>query len=111
VGGIVRRIIVAVVAFAVVSLGGLAWKYLTGAPSTANVGDCMAGQSKNDIRTVNCANPAATRKVVARLEGKTEADFNATTDPCTVYPAADVAVWEGKSGAKGYILCLEPIKK
>jgi hypothetical protein len=49
--------------------------------------------------------------VVGRLERKTEADFNATTDPCTAYPTADIALWEGKSGGQGYILCLEPIKK
>lgn len=111
VGGIVKRIIGAVVVFAVIGLGGLAWKYLTGAPETAKVGDCMAGQTSNDLKTVKCDDASAEHKVVGKVEDQTEAQFQASDNPCTAYPTAETFYWEGKKGGSGYVLCLEPVKK
>jgi hypothetical protein len=111
--GLVKRIIGILVVAAVVGLGGLAWKYMTGAPETAKVGDCLAGNSEKDLKTVKCDDAKAQHKVVGKLEDKTEAEFDAASDtnPCTAFPTAESAFWEGKKGGKGYILCLEPIKK
>jgi hypothetical protein len=110
--GIVKRIVGAVVAVAVLAVGGWIFRNLTGDPSTADVGDCMeAGSSAEDISTVKCDDPKAKYKVAGRIEGKTEAEFNASENPCTAYPTAESAFWSGKRNRSGYILCLEPVKK
>jgi hypothetical protein len=109
--GIVKRIIGAVVVFAVIGLGGLAWKYLSGNPDTANVGDCLIDGSANAMKTVKCDDATAAHKVVGKIDGKTEAEFTASSNPCTAYPTAESAFWKGKKGSTGYILCLEPVKK
>jgi hypothetical protein len=111
IGGIVKRIIGAVVVFAVIGLGGLAWKYLTGAPETAKVGDCMAGQTSDELKTVKCDDASAEHKVVGKVEDQTEAQFQQADNPCTAYPTAETFYWEGKKGGNGYVLCLEPVKK
>jgi hypothetical protein len=74
-------------------------------PNQAKVGDCMAGQSKSDLRTVDCGDPAAQWKVLARLEGKTEADFN--NDACSATAGTQASFYQdGRRLRKGFILCL-----
>jgi hypothetical protein len=76
-------------------------------PSQAEVGDCMAGASATDLRTVECTDAAADWKVLGRLTGKTEADF--TDAACAAFPATEVSFFEdGRRFSKGYILCLGP---
>lgn len=109
--GIVRRLIGAVVVFAVVSVGGIAWAYLSDAPETAEIGDCLTGRTADSLRTVDCADPAAAYRVVGKVEDRTEAEFVASDVArlCAAQPTARNAYWEGKKGGKGYVLCLEPV--
>ncbi|HEY0697919.1 MAG TPA: hypothetical protein VGD43_08930 [Micromonospora sp.] len=112
--GILGRIIGAVVVFAVISLGALAWKYISGDPDTAKVGDCLvAGDKEEDLTTTKCDDAKAQYKVVGKIDNKTEAEFNASSvsNPCEAFPTAESAFWKGEKGGTGYILCLEPVKK
>lgn len=107
-----RRIVGGLVGAAVVFGGGIAWKYISGDPETAKVGSCMIETAKaDDMKTVDCNDPKAAHKVVGKVEGMTEATFKATDNPCTAYPTAESALWGSEKGGKGYVLCLEPIKK
>lgn len=110
-GGIVKRIIGAVVVFAVIGIGGIAWNYLSGAPETAKVGDCLSGQSAEALKTVDCTDAAAEHKVVGKVEDKTEAEFDSDDElsVCSAYPTTQTGYWEGTKGGKGYVLCLEPV--
>ena len=111
-GGAVKRIVIYVVVAAVVGLGGLAWKYLSGDPTVATVGDCLIeAVDANDMKIVECTDATAAHKVVGKVEGKTEAEFMASDDVCAAYPTAENGLWSGKPGAKGDVLCLEPVKK
>jgi hypothetical protein len=110
-GGVAKRIVMYVVVAAVVGLGGLAWKYFSGDPAVAKVGDCLIEAAADDMKTVDCTDAKAAHKVVGKVDGKTEAEFKASDNPCTAYPTAENALWGGKEGSKGYILCLEPVKK
>lgn len=109
--GIVKRIVGALVVFAVISIGGVAWAYLTGAPETAKAGDCLSGQSAEELKTVDCADATAEYKVVGKVENKTEAEFDTNAESiCAAYPTFQTAYWEGKKNGSGYVLCLEPVK-
>lgn len=108
---IIRRLVGAIVVFVVIGIGGAAWAYLSNAPETARVGDCLAGTTADSLRTIDCTNPAAAHKVVGRIEDKTESEAatNDVAQLCSVHPAARSAYWEGRKGGKGYVLCLEPL--
>lgn len=110
-GGVVKRIVSYVVVAVVVSLGLLAWKFLSGDPEVATVGDCLIEAAADDMKIVECTDATAAHKVVGKVEGKTEAEFKASDNPCTAYPTAESGLWSGKPGGKGDILCLEPVKK
>jgi hypothetical protein len=109
--GVVKRIIGALAVLAIITVGGIAWKYINGDPATANVGSCLIEAEAEDMKTVDCTDPKAAHKVVGKIDGKTEADFNASDNPCSAYATAESALWGGEKGSKGYILCLEPVKK
>lgn len=107
----VKRIIGAVVVFAVISFGGWAWKHLTGAAETAKVGDCLAGQSEEDLRVVDCSDATAQHKVIGKVTDKSEAAFNTSAgDICSAFPTTESAFWWGERGGNGDVLCLEPMK-
>jgi hypothetical protein len=111
---ILVRLGLAVVVLIVVVIGGAIWANVSGDPSVANVGDCVSGTvaNANDTKVVKCTDASATGKVVGKVEGKTEAQFNTETEKiCGPYPTAETAFWSGKSGSKGFVLCLEPVKK
>ncbi|GAB3139553.1 hypothetical protein GCM10027290_08930 [Micromonospora sonneratiae] len=110
-GGIVKRIIGAVIVAVVIGVGGLAWKYFTGAPETASVGDCLAGGSAEEMKTVKCDDATAEYKIVGKVENKTESEFRQSEDICSAFPTTESGYWEGKKGGTGYVLCLEPVKK
>ncbi|MGW0433007.1 LppU/SCO3897 family protein [Micromonospora sp. NPDC003197] len=76
----------------------------------AKSGDCLSGQTAEDMKIVSCDEGTAAHKVVGKLENKTEAETDAD-DTCTEYPTAETFLWKGKEGGTGYILCLEPAKK
>jgi hypothetical protein len=79
-------------------------------PSSTAVGDCMVGQSADDLKKIDCSDPKAEWKVVGRVGGKTEAESTVETT-CSPWPDADTLYWEGRKGEKGYVLCLAPLKK
>lgn len=71
----------------------------------AEVGDCMAGQSASALRIVECTDPDAQWKVLARLEGRTAADH--TGSVCRDHPGtAESFFQDGRRFRKGFILCL-----
>lgn len=109
--GIGKRILRSVLGLVVVFGALFAYKQFTGAPETASVGDCMVGQSADALKTAKCDDAAAAWKVVGRLSDKTEAEFDSNEEICKAYPTAETWYWEGDKGGKGYVLCLEPIKK
>ncbi|MEV7229381.1 MULTISPECIES: hypothetical protein [Polymorphospora] len=108
-GGIAKQIIGVVVVLVVIAVGGFIWNNLTGAPSTANVGDCMVGQSADDLKTIDCGDATAEWKVVGKISDKTEIEAKDVETVCAAHPTTQVNYWEGKPGAKGDVLCLEPV--
>jgi len=105
--GKIRIIIVALV---VVIGGPIAIIAAQSAPSAANVGDCMSGQTAETLKKVDCTDASVAWTVVGRLSDKTEAEFDAQDDPCAAFPTSETAYWEGKKGEKGFLLCLAPKK-
>jgi hypothetical protein len=55
---------------------------------------------------VKCDDASATYKVVGRVDDKTEVE--ASLDACDAFVSqgATQVYWQGKSGAKGLVLCL-----
>lgn len=97
---------------ALVLIGALVWKVASGDPELANTGDCLIGQSADDIKIVGCDDATAEWKVVGKVGGVRDADFSATTDTsCDAYATAEASFWSGTKGGKGDVLCLEPLKK
>jgi hypothetical protein len=79
-------------------------------PNQAEVGDCMAGKDASDLRTVECTDAAAQWRVLGRLEGKTESDYNSET-ACAAFPDTAASFYQdGRRLRKGFILCLGPAK-
>ncbi|WP_424534600.1 LppU/SCO3897 family protein [Sphaerisporangium viridialbum] len=99
--------------FAVREGVGAVGDQVTGAPRIAHVGDCMAGQDKDSLKVVDCKDATVEWKVARKVNGKTEAQFNADTSLSMCHDKdVTTAYWEGpKSGAMGYVLCLVPLKK
>lgn len=93
------------VALLVVVGGPIAYFAAQSAPSAANIGDCMNGQTENSLKKVDCTDASAEWVVVGRLSDKTEAQFD--DDSCAAYPTAEFGYWEGTQGSTGFILCLE----
>lgn len=103
----VGKIRIIVVALLVVVGGPIAYFAAQSAPSSAKVGDCMKGQSENDLKIVACTDPAAVWVVLGRVADKTEAQLNdPNDDSCAAYPTTEAGYWEGEKGKKGFILCL-----
>jgi hypothetical protein len=108
-GGVIKSIIRYIAILVVVGIGVFVYKQVTGAPETAAVGDCMVGQSADALKTTDCNGGEAEWKVVGKLDDQPE---NVTTEQaCAAFPTTEVSFWEGDKGGKGYVLCLEPIKK
>ena len=85
--------------------GPIAYFASQSAPSAANVGDCMSGQSADALKKVECTDASAEWVVVGRLSDMTEAQFD--DNSCAAYPTTEFAYWEGKRGQTGFVLCLE----
>jgi len=109
------RIIVYVVGIAVLAIGGVAYKYLSGDVSTAKVGDCITETVKadaSDAKVVGCDKPEAKNKVVGIVSNVSEAKFDAENQTlCEAFPTWENVIWLGKKGGTGDAWCLEPIAK
>jgi len=108
--GVVKKVVRWVALVAVVGIGTFVFRHLTGDPETASAGDCMAGRTANALKVVECSDPKAEWKVAGKLNGKTEAQADSNS-VCAAYPDTEMSFWSGRSGGKGYVLCLEPVKK
>jgi hypothetical protein len=105
------RIVLPIVVVIVVVVIGFVSRLLSHDPNTAKVGDCLSGTSAENLKTVKCTDAKAQYKVVGKVNGKSQSDFNAgSADICKPFPSAESAFWKGERGGKGYILCLGPNK-
>ena len=88
-------------------VGGAVWYGTHAAPTTEGVGDCLAQTGGNQLTKVSCGDKSSRFRVLGKLEDKTVVD--ATLDACSAFPTATSAYWEGESGQRGLVLCLEPV--
>ena len=88
-------------------VGGAVWYGTHAAPTTEGVGDCLAQTGGNQLTKVSCGDKSSRFRVLGKLENKTVVD--ATLDACSAFPTATSAYWEGESGQRGLVLCLEPV--
>ncbi|NUT38543.1 MAG: hypothetical protein HOV86_01035 [Thermoactinospora sp.] len=105
-----KRVVGYIVAAVLLGGGGLAYNYLTGAPSTAAQGDCMSGKNEDELKVVECTDASASWVVETRVEDISEEQFNADSEGrlCTG-PEATTSFWQsGRKGRGGYVLCLRP---
>ncbi|MEV4623581.1 hypothetical protein AB0J74_33340 [Asanoa sp. NPDC049573] len=92
---------------------GTIWSVMTGDPSIASTGDCLIGQSSEDIKVVDCDDASAEWTVLDEVEDVRDDDFDAAGENytgCAAHPTVEAWFWSGE-GHNGDVLCLEPIKK
>ncbi|MEV8635139.1 hypothetical protein AB0395_26125 [Streptosporangium sp. NPDC051023] len=91
-------------------IGSFVSAYLNGEPQIAEVGDCMTGATTEELKVVECADPAATLKVAGRLTDKEELEWreDGGKSICSPFPGADQSYWRGEPGGKGFVLCMVP---
>lgn len=107
-----RQRVVLLIALALVAgFFAFAWQASRHNGSNAKVGDCLTPKGESSVSIVDCADPAATLKVVGRVEGKTQTD--ALIDACDAFESqgAAHAYWTGEQGKAGLVLCLAPKTK
>jgi hypothetical protein len=115
--GIVVGVVVVVIVLCIGGIFGIAALNKDN-PSNAKVGDCLAGDDMDsttakpvsNVKIVACTASNAKYKVVGKVDDKTETDFNIDNHVCDAYPTAKSALWQGETGKKGSVLCLEPAK-
>jgi hypothetical protein len=100
------RIAVTLVAIAAVGVGG--WFFTRNDASNAQVGDCLAGTTPEELnadklKKVDCTAADAGFKVVERVENKTRAESDAA---CTESTEDRWVFWSGEQGKAGTVLCL-----
>lgn len=104
------RIVIPLVVIAVIAVGGYVWKHVSGDPDIAQVGNCLSGQSEDEIKVVDCG-PSADWKVVGKVDNVAKPDNTGMQNACAKWPTFQAAFWKGpESGKDGYILCLAPAK-
>jgi hypothetical protein len=103
----VRRIVLIVVAVAVIGVLAFVGRMVTDDPDVAGVGDCLAGVSAEELKVVGCTETEARYKVAGKVDGKSQAEFrSSSSDICKPYRGAIRAFWKGTPGGNGYVLCL-----
>jgi len=65
----------------------------------------------SNIRIVSCTASDAKYKVVGVVANRTETQFDNDDHICDAYPTAVSALWQGKAGGTGSVLCLANAKK
>ncbi|GGJ99726.1 hypothetical protein GCM10010123_32090 [Pilimelia anulata] len=102
---------------AVVLAAAVGWqvaRHLTYEPEPrAAVGECLVGEQPKAMKKIACGDGAARWRVLGKVDQITEQQFNASNTICAAYPAAEYTFWEAadRDGARGYALCLGPIKR
>jgi hypothetical protein len=100
-------------AFAVLVIAGLTYGIVSTRhdPSTAAVGDCMAGKDADHLKVVDCTDPKAAYVVAGKIKDKTQVELTLNRDICAPYLDDEgYKYWEGKKGQEGFVLCLKPKK-
>jgi hypothetical protein len=100
------RVVVVLVVLAALGVGG--WWFTRGDAVNAQVGDCLAGTTPEEmdaskLKKVECSASDAPFKVVERVENKTEAEANSA---CTESTEDRWVFWSGETGKSGTVLCL-----
>jgi hypothetical protein len=103
--GLVRVVVILVI---LAALGVGAWFYTRNDAVNAQVGDCLAGTTPEELnasklKKVDCTASDAGFKVVERVENKTEAEANSS---CTESTEDRWVFWSGETGKSGTVLCL-----
>jgi hypothetical protein len=107
-----KRRAVITLSILVLLLAGIAvaaWYFGRDDANNAKAGDCVTKSGENDVQVVACNDPAADYKVAGRVEDVTEID--ASLSSCDHFDSADSSFWQGESGGKGFVLCLDKLKK
>ena len=99
-----------------VRLGIAAALILTGAvfammqfnPKAASVGDCLAADGEESVKSTHCGSPDAAYQVVAVFPD-VDRPLGLTANPCEAIAEATTTYWEGRSGGKGTLLCLKDV--
>jgi hypothetical protein len=110
---VLRKLLVAAIALIAFIVIGTVWSVMSGDPSIASTGDCLIGQSSDDIKVVDCGDAAAEWTVLDEVENVRDDDFDAAGENytgCAAHPTVEAWFWSGE-GHNGDVLCLEPIKK
>jgi hypothetical protein len=88
-------------------VGAAAWYGTHTTPTTEAVGDCLAQTGGNQLTKVSCTDKSARFRVLSTEENRTVVD--ATLDACKAFPTATSAYFDGGTGQRGLVLCLEPV--
>lgn len=76
----------------------------------AKVGDCLAHSGSDDVKKVECTDPLAEYRVVSIYENIERPIGNvASMNKCFYADHTDSSFWEGRSGGKGRLLCLDKV--
>jgi hypothetical protein len=73
-------------------------------PTYAKPGDCLAGTSAQDLKTVDCTQPHG-YVVVGVLQNQPESAMD-NTFACAQFSSATNVYWQGPKNGNGVILCL-----
>nr|WP_147315541.1 hypothetical protein [Asanoa ferruginea] len=106
---VLRRLLGAAVALIVLIVIGTIWSVATGDPSIAGTGDCLIGQSSDDMKVVDCDDASAEWTVLDEVENVRDDAAGENYTGCSDHPTVEAWVWSGE-GHNGDVLCLEPIK-
>ena len=103
-GGVLKRIIGLLV---VVGIGIALALFKASGATAPKVGDCIDHVKDNEIKVVECTNPAAEMKVIAVVGNQSEAQFD-SNESCRPYPETDASYFEsgGRGVTNGYVLCM-----
>jgi hypothetical protein len=110
---VLRKLLFAAIGLIAFIVIGTVWSVMSGDPSIASTGDCLIGQSSDDIKVVDCGDAAAEWTVLDEVETVRDDDFDAAGENytgCAAHPTVEAWFWSGE-GHNGDVLCLEPIKK
>ena len=103
-----RLVGIVVLLVLVAGIGGAAWWFTRDSATNAQVGDCLAGTTPEELnadklKVVPCTQTDAGFKVVERIENKTETEANSA---CTESTEDRWVFWSGKKDSSGTVLCL-----
>jgi hypothetical protein len=100
-----RQLVIWAVVVVVVLVGGYVYRHVTGDPTTAKVGSCMTGQSKDTIKVVGCSDATAQWTVVGKVDENSQPSSTKMDSDCAAYPTTAAEFWDEDNG-DNFVLCL-----